>query len=178
MRKLPLLLLVLCCYRSHGQQTTHIPQGHLLFDLPNDKWHPSQETDSTHGVYFFKREAVTDKEGRSIIPAIMFFIEDAKTYHQDVVEYSIVKRMPFMKNGVSIDQTLIHTDKGYPLTYANALFMKASYTQDSIGHVIYMIHIINKQDQGIQLYLDMTKDLGDAYEKEFFTTMRSLRADN
>jgi hypothetical protein len=56
--------------------------------------------------------------------------------------------------------------------------MKASYTQNGIDHIFYMAHIIDKHDQGIQLYLDMTKDLGDQYEEEFLTTIRSIKDEN
>jgi hypothetical protein len=158
-----------------GATAISIPQSHVSLRLPNDKWKPAPETDSSKGVYFFKREAVKDGNGRSVIPAIMLFIEDARTYHQDAVQFSLVKRLPLMNKGLAIDQTLIHTDKGYPLTYVNGLFMKASYTQNGVPHLLYMVHVIDKHEEGIQLYLDMTKDLGEQYEKEMLATVRSIR---
>ena len=179
--KIPILLLSLL-YSSVAfcQQPIAftIPQNHIRLELPNDNWAPAPETDTANGVYFFKRKPVTDTHGRPIIPAIMLFIEDAGKYHGDVVQFSIVKRMPFMKKGLNIDKTLVHTDKDYPLSYADGLFMKASYTANGIDHLLYIAHIIDKHDQGIQLYLDMTKDLGDQYEKEFLTTIRSIKDAN
>jgi hypothetical protein len=74
-----------------------IPQSHIQLQLPDDNWHPSAETDTAHGINFFKRNPVTDAKGRQIIPAIMVFVEDAKKYNGDIVTFSGVKRAPFMK---------------------------------------------------------------------------------
>jgi hypothetical protein len=175
----PLLLIVFYCCPCFGQQgvDTRIPNHHLRFLLPNDKWAASDGTDSAQGVYFFKRQPVVDSHGRSIIPAIMLFIEDARKYNNDIVVFSVNKRAPFTEKGVKIDQTLFPSDKGYPLIGQTAVFMKTSYTMDSLPHILYMIHMIDRHKQAIQLYLDMTADLGDAYEQELLSTIRSFRED-
>jgi len=155
-----------------------IPEAHLSIQLPNMEWHLATHTHDKGGQYTFKRDPIIDSAGRSIIPAIMIFVEDATKYQQDATLFTITKRGPFMKRGVSIDKTLIQSDKGYPLTYKNGFFMKASYTQDGIDHILYMINIINKTNQGIQVYLDMTKDIAGKYEQEFLTTIKSIREIN
>lgn len=173
------LLTLLCCGRCLAQQTPdiHIPGHHLSFQLPNDSWAASAETDSAQGKYFFKRQPVQDANGHAIIPAIMLFVEDAGKYNSDIVVFSVNKRAPFTKQGVRIDQTLFPDDKDYPLTSKNAIFMKASYTAAGLPHTLYMIHMIDGHKEAIQLYLDMTADLGEAYEKELLTTIRSFRED-
>ncbi|GGA88810.1 hypothetical protein [Puia dinghuensis] len=175
----PFLSLLLLLLSLHGfcQQpvTVNLPNSHITLQLPNDKWKPSAETDSTRGIYFFKRKPVTDPHGRAIIPAIMLFVEDARKFHGDIVEFSINKRAQFQGRGVKTDTTMFPTNKGFPLTYQDALLMRCSYTSNGLDHVLYMIHIIDKHNEAIQFYLDMTKDLGEQYEKEFQTTIRSIR---
>lgn len=104
----------------------------------------------------------------------MVFVENAKQYKGDVVTFSINKRAPFMQRGLSIDTTLFQRDKDYPLKSKNALFMKASYEQNGVPHIMYMIHLIDKHDEGVQVYLDMTRDLGKQYDDELMSTVRSI----
>jgi hypothetical protein len=152
-----------------------IPEARMTLTLPNQKWKLATHSDTGPAEYVFKREPITDSSGRQIIPAIMVYVEDAEKYQQDVTLFSITKSGPFLQRGVKIDQTLIQSKKEYPLTYKNAFFIKASYTQGGLAHILYMIHIINKGNKGIQVYLDMTKELEEKYGQEFWTTIRSIR---
>jgi hypothetical protein len=52
---------------------------------------------------------------------------------------------------------------------------KCSYTDQNIEHRIYMIFLIDKQNHGIQIYLDMTKSIGKKYEDEFVDVIRSIK---
>ena len=152
-----------------------IPEANLFLKLPNDEWELDHH--STEGVvqYIFKRNELTNSAGLKIKPAIMLFIEDAQEYNGDVTLFSINKRIPFISKGIEINSTQIHSDKEYPLSYKNSLFMKTSYTSKGLEHVFYMIHIITKNNKGVQLYLDMTKDLEKEYISEFWTTIRSIK---
>lgn len=152
-----------------------IPRTGISLQLPNDKWKPSAETDSSQGVFFFKREPIKDTHNRSIIPAIMVFVEDAKKYNEDLILFSTEKQMSLRKRGLDIDTMQIPTDKGCPLTYRNGIFFKGSYTQNGIAHIMYLIYLIDKEKHGIQLYLDMTADLGGQYEEELLATIRSVK---
>jgi hypothetical protein len=152
-----------------------IPEAHMTLALPNKKWKLATHSGNGTFEYIFKRDPIPDSSGRQIIPAIMVYVEDAEKYQQDVTLFSITKSGPFLQRGVKIDQTLIQTKKEYPLTYKNAFFIKASYTQDGLAHILYMIYIINKANKGIQVYLDMTKELEERHGQEFWTTIRSIR---
>jgi hypothetical protein len=152
-----------------------IPEANMFLKLPNSKWSLTDKKEGNVTEYYFKRDPITDKNGNKIIPAIMVFVEDATQYKQDATLYTIWKRRPFQEKGVNIDQTLIQENKEYPLTYKNAYFMKGSYNSNGFDHIIFMIHIINKKNKGIQIYLDMTKDLAEEYEQEFWTTIRSIK---
>ena len=61
------------------------------------------------------------------------------------------------------------------MTYKNAYFIECSYKQNELDHIFYMIYIINKDNKGIQVFLDMTKDIADDYISEFWTTIKSIR---
>lgn len=154
-------------------QPVRIPKSHITLRLPNESWQLAV-ADSTKGMSIFKREPVTDAQGRQIIPAIMVFVENAKEYKGDVVMFSIDKRAPFMKHGLHVDTTLFYSNKDYPLKNKNALFMKASYEQEGVRHLMYMIHLIDRHDEGVQIYLDMTSDLGKQYDDELMSTVRSI----
>lgn len=152
-----------------------IEEANMFLKLPNSEWKLTEKIEGTTTQYYFKRNPVIDKNGLEIIPAIMVFVEDASKYEQDATLYSAWKRKPFMEQGVKIDEILIHENENYPLPYKNAYFNKCSYTSEGFDHVFYMIHILNKDDKGIQVYLDMTKDIAEDYESEFWTTIQSIK---
>jgi hypothetical protein len=172
---LSLLLLFSCLYGfCQDAGTFAIPHSRIHLQLPNDKWKLSADSDSTQGSFIFKREPVKDAHDRLIIPAIMVFVEDAKRYDGDIVVFATNKQASFQKRGVEIGKIQIATDKGCPLTYRNGILYKCSYTQAGMDHILYMIYLMDKNN-GIQLYLDMTKDLGEQYEAELLTTIRSVK---
>ena len=152
-----------------------IEEADMFLKLPNNEWKLTEKKIDNIIQYYFKRKAIIDKNGKNIIPAIMVFVEDASDYNQDVTLYSATKRIPFMKKGTIIEEVLIQDSENYPLTYKNAYFIKCSYTSNGLEHVFYMIHIINEQNKGIQIYLDMTKDIAADYETEFWETIKSIR---
>jgi hypothetical protein len=145
----------------------------LLFKLPNNEWNAVVRP--SPGQYLFKRNPITDSAGRRIIPAIMIYTEDAAGYKQDITIFSSQKMQPFLDRGVKVPKILSWQDKDYPLTFKNALFMRGTYSDGKIDHIIFMIYIIDKHDQGIQVYMDMTREIASKYESEFWTTIRSLK---
>jgi len=187
-----LILLTILTFNVIGQDTTYfdskgkvsitdskteyiIEEAKMFLKLPNSNWNLTDKIDGNIAQYYFKRMPIIDKNGNKIIPAIMVFVENASKYEQDVVLYSVCKRKPFVENGIKIEETLIQENENYPLTYKNALFMKSSYTSGGLDHILYMMHIITKENKGIQVYMDMTKDIVVDYESEFWTTIKSMR---
>jgi len=151
-------------------QTKDLP---LLFKLPNNEW--NTVIHKSPGVYIFKRNPITDSAGRHIIPAIMIYTEDATTYKQDITIFTGKKMQPFLDRGVKVPKIINWQDKDYPLTFKNALFMQGTYSDDNVDHIIFMMYILDKHDNGIQVYMDMTKEVAAKYESEFWTTIRSLK---
>lgn len=171
-----ILLLVFAQISSYAQKTdVIISEANIFMQLPNSEWNLASKTEGEFARYIFKRTAIEDSEGREIVAAIMVFVEDASEYNQDVTNYSIVKRMQFQGKGIIVDKILVHEDEEYPLSYKNAYITMCSYADNGLEHILYMIHIIDKNNKGIQIYLDMTKDLVEKYEKEFWTTIKSIK---
>lgn len=154
-----------------------IEEANIFLKLPNDEWSLTDKSDKGLTQYIFKRNKITDPNGRAIVPAIMLYIEDAKDFKQDLVIYSLQKRLAFSKIDIKINnKILIPTDKEFPFpSLKNAMLITASYSDKGLEHIFYMVYIITKDDIGIQLYMDMTKDIADKYEQEFWTTLQSIK---
>jgi hypothetical protein len=152
-----------------------IAEANMYIRMPNAEWQLTNGPDGKIVQYIFKRSAIKDSDGRQIIAAIIVYVEDATKYKQDVTLYSIEKRMQFQGRGIKVEKVYIHENKDYPLTYKNGYLTTCSYTDSNgLDHILHMIHIINKDNIGIQVYMDMTKSIAAEYEKEFWITMRSL----
>lgn len=161
---------------AHEYKTEYvIPEAGMFIKLPNSDWELTEKTEGPAAEYLFKRSPVKDGEGRQIIAAIMVYVEDATKYEQDVTLFSIEKRLPFQQKGVKVDKISIHENQDYPISYKNNYLTICSYTDNGLDHVLYMIHIINKENKGIQIYMDMTKSIYDKYGQEFWTAMKSIR---
>ena len=154
-----------------------IKEAKMFLKLPNDEWSLADKSDKGLIQYIFKRNEIIDPNGRAIVPAIMLYIEDAKDFKQDLVVYSFQKRSAFAKKGIKINnKILIPTDKEFPFpSFKNSMLITASYSDKGLDHIFYMVYIITKDDKGIQLYMDMTKDIADKYEQEFWTTLQSIK---
>lgn len=154
-----------------------IPEVKMFLQLPNEEWYLTHHSGTDLVEYVFKRNAIQDSQGRAIVPAIMLYIEDARSFNQDLLVYSMQKRLQFSKKNIQINnKILIPTDKEFPFpTFKNSMLITASYADNGIEHVFYMSYIITKDNKGIQLYMDMTKDIAPKYEKEFWTTLNSIK---
>jgi len=153
--------------------TTQVEKFPLRFDLPNDHWHLAASNPPVK--YIFKRDPVTNADGRQIIPAIMILAEDASNFKQDVALFCSQRMQPFQDRGVKVPRLLIWQDKDYPVAIKNSILARGEYVDKDVDHIIYMIYVIDRHDKGIQVYLDMTKDIADQYEPEFLKTIRSLQ---
>ncbi len=152
-----------------------IKEAKMFLRLPNEEWFLANQTDKGLIQYIFKRNEIEDSSGKAIIPAIMLYIEDAKDFKQDVITYSMQKRLAFSEKPITIDKVLSPTANDFPLPYKNAIIILASYSDKGLDHILYMVHIITNDNKGLQLYMDMTKSVADKYEKEFWTTLQSIK---
>ncbi|HQQ98525.1 MAG TPA: hypothetical protein PLX35_14740 [Cyclobacteriaceae bacterium] len=152
-----------------------IPEANLFVRMPNTEWYLFGKEGESRASYTFKRNPIENKKGVQIIPAILVVVEDAAAYKQDVTVYSIEKRFQFTGKGITVDRILIQSDNDYPLSYKNGYLTLCSYTKEGEDHILYMVHIIDKNNKGIQVYLDMTKDIADDYAKEFWSVLKSIR---
>jgi hypothetical protein len=170
------LILILTIQQSFGQTSDfNIKEAKMFIQMSNAEWRLANKEEGTLTQYIFKRKSIKDSAGREIVPAIMVFVENASKYNQDVTSYSIAKRLQFEGKGITVNKILIPENKGYPFSYKNSLLTMCSYTSNGLNHILYMVHIINKDNEGIQIYMDMTKSLVDKYSVEFWTTMKSIK---
>ena len=154
-----------------------IPEAGMSIKLPNDNWSLANHTNKILVQYTFKRAEIKDSNGEPIIPAIMIYVEDASSFKQDIVSYSIQKRLQFNKVNLKItNKILIPTNEEFPFSaFPNAMMMTATYSQAGKEHIFYMIYIINNENKGIQIYMDMTKDIAEQYEQEFINVLKSIK---
>jgi antitoxin component YwqK of YwqJK toxin-antitoxin module len=155
-----------------------IKEAKIFLQLPNDNWSLADQSGKELVQYIFKREEIVNSSGKAIVPAIMLYIEDAKSYDGNLVTYSLQKRLAFAKKDIKINnKILIPSDKEFPFpSVKNAMLITASYSDKGLDHIFYMVYIITENNKGIQLYMDMTKDIAGEYEKEFWTTLQSIKA--
>jgi hypothetical protein len=144
----------------------------LTFNMPNNQWNLVVNK-PTNLVY--KRNPVVDSHGNSVVAAIMLYTENASDYKQDVALFWGKKMQPLTDKGVKAVQVLDWEDKEYPLSIKNAIFVKGAYTAQNLDHIIYMIYIIDKHHNGMQVYLDMTAELESTYGNEFWSVIRSIK---
>jgi hypothetical protein len=175
-----LIILITLCTPCHAQSASNEQQTDIrlpfTMKLPNNQW--SLAVNKGPVNYIFKRQPIKDAEGRDIIPAIMIYVQDASSYKQDVTRFLGQKMQPLTDKGVKAEKVLIQQDKDYPLSYKNAVFVQGAYTANDVDHVIYMIYIIDKNDKGIQIYLDMTKEVYSIYGHEFWDFIHSIKEIN
>jgi len=146
----------------------------MAIRFPSTNWSLTSKILGDMTEYIFKREEITDNKGSQIIPAIMIYVEDASGF-EDLTVYSFMKQKPLVTNGVKIDKILTHESEDYPISYKNSYWYKCHYTREDFDHILYMIHIINKDKMGIQILMDMTKEIADKYESEFIETLKTIK---
>jgi len=152
-----------------------IKEANLTITLPNLSWNLTDNQKDETILYTFKRDPIVDRDSNNIIPAIMIYVDEARSYKNDLIMYSIWKQKPFIEKGVKIDKILTWQDSDYPLSFKNSIIYKCHYTSNSIDHIFYMIHLLNKQKMGVQIYMDMTNSISDICEKEFVSVIKSIR---
>jgi antitoxin component YwqK of YwqJK toxin-antitoxin module len=152
-----------------------IAEANIFMKMPNSNWFLAEKIDEKVNGYIFKRESITASNGKEIIPAIMVFTEDASEYKGNIILYSTLKRKAFSNVEMGIDKVLSQSNDDYPLDIKNSIIYEANYTLDGEKHYFIMAHIITKDNVGIEIYLDMTKDIADEYKHEFWKVLMSIK---
>jgi len=162
-------------YKSY-QPEFQIAEAKLYLKMPNSLWaFDSKNPAKALTEYIFKRQFIKDKYGRQIVPSIIVITEDASVFAQDVLAYSYYKQDLFEDTNLEIDKRSVPGDIEYPLSCNNSIILKSHYTKDNITHLLYQVFIINSDNTGIDIYMDMTLDIAEEYEHEFLDAIRSIR---
>jgi antitoxin component YwqK of YwqJK toxin-antitoxin module len=155
------------------------PGANMYMQLPNDNWFLFNKDRAVKDWYYiFKRNPITDEEGRSIIPAIMVKYANAIEFNGSIKAFSDEMSTSFLQRGMQIDKVLLPTNNNYPIKFKNSRLIKAHYTEGGVGHILYLLFIINKKDVGIGVFMDMTQSLTTKYESEFLDAINTIKEIN
>lgn len=150
--------------------------AHMYMELPGEAWFLSNKAEAEkENFYVFKRKMITDMQGKGIVPAIVLKYGDAKQYKGDIELYTKDRFAFYAKADAKIDQQMIAGDKDCPLKYKNARLIKASYTQNGIEHILYIVYALTNDGTGIQIGMDMTKSITKGFEREFISVIKSIK---
>ena len=161
--------VLLSCSNLFSQQI--IGEAGIKFSLNDSLWKhtpPQFNKEQNATIYRYSRSAIETQDGNKVIPAITVIVESMQDSF-DVMVFSAMKRvkMPF-----DIEE-VITPDKGL-LQYQNAIGYRAGYTdRSSVRHTIIIIYLVNKT-KGVQVVMDITRDLFDEYRGEFDEVIRSI----
>ena len=180
MKNLIFLMLSLIIFlRLSAQETkldenTVIKEAGLSLTLPNSEWSLKKKVEEGPMTqYFFMRSEIRDHHLQTSKPYILVVVADASKY-LNINQYSQEMQKEFDKFNLEIKSTLTRKDKDYPLKDINAIFIEST-VELGTNQVFYMIHMINKEKKGIQIYLSMDKNLYKEHGSELWTTIKSIR---
>lgn len=167
------LVLPLSVQEAKMDKRIIIKEAGLTLTLPNSEWSLKKKVEDPATQYFFVRSKIQDDHGQSSTPNIYVVVEDASRY-VDVNQFSKEKQKEFNKFNLEIKETLTRKDKDYPLGDMDAIFIKST-VELGTNQVLYMIHLINKEKKGVQIYLYMDENRYEEYGSELWTTIKSIR---
>ncbi len=152
-------------------QELKIEEAGLVLELPNKNWKVTgtQNNDDV-SVYFCKRKAITNAEGRDVIPNLAVIVESVPE-DMNLVNYTATKRtqVPF-----NVDHVFV--DEAKRLGIGNAIAYQGNYEDpEGIAHTVYVVHLI-RNSKGVQIIMDITSDLFPEYETEFTSALKSIKA--
>jgi hypothetical protein len=88
----------------------------------------------------------------------------------DAVTYSALKR-----SKVNFEVLEVYTHEGGQIGFQNAIGYKGKYVDNGgLDHTIYIVHGVNGK-KGFQFICDVTTNILDKVEDEFFMTLKSIR---
>lgn len=150
-----------------------IKEAGVSFTLNDSLWkRNTNQNDHVQNaiVYRFKRVPIETPDGKQVIPNITVVIETVQD-SMDIMIFSATKRV---KTPFDVEE-VITADKGL-LQYQNAIGYRGGYTdRTGIRHSIIIIYLINK-NKGVQIVMDITRELYDEYRGEFDDLIRSIEA--
>jgi len=167
------VITVLLCSSLFSQQI--IKEAGIRFNLNDSLWkRNANQNDHIQNaiIYRYKRTPIETSDGKQVIPNITVVVETVKD-SLDIMVFSAMKKI---KTPFDVEE-VITPDKGL-LQYQNAIGYRGEYTdRTGIRHSIIIIYLINK-NKGVQMVMDITRELYDEYRGEFDDVIRSIVAIN
>jgi hypothetical protein len=171
-------ILIACNIDVYAAQSVSVPQP-IIVQLPEAglsvslpaTWdsNPQVRQRPGHTMYQFRRSPIIDSSGRNIIPNFAVMIDNVPD-SQDLVEYSIAKRMKLPMKVLQV----IAPDKN-EFGYVEGIGYLASYDDPpGLTHKIYVVHAIIK-GKGIQVIIDGTDSVFDDLDSEYKSILKSFK---
>jgi hypothetical protein len=166
-----IIIAVLLSSSLFSQQI--IKEAGIRFNLNDTLWkRNTSQNDNTNNatVYRYKRIPIETSDGRQVIPNITVVVETV----QDSLNVMVFSAMKRVKTPFDVEEVFT-SEKGL-LQYQNAIGYRGGYTDKTgIRHTILIIYLINK-NKGVQMVMDITRELYDDYKGEFEDVIRSIEA--
>lgn len=168
---LSVVIAVLFCNSTYSQQI--IREAGISFKLNDSLWkrNTSQNDNTkTATVYHYTRIPIETPDGKKVIPTIAVVIETVQD-SMDVMVFATIK-----KSKTPFDVEEMFTSANGLMQYQKAIGYRGGYT-DRTGtrHTIMIIYLINK-NKGVQMVMDIPRELYDEYKGEFEEVIRSIVA--
>lgn len=170
MKPLILFIFTVTALATLANWTQELKEIKLKIDLPSDSWVLKQyDSANATTVYIFKRQPISDSEGREIIPNVGVIIESIEE-GVDIITYTALKRKQ-----IPFKSTEIFTHEKGEITFENAIGYRGNYT-DNLGldHTVIVVYGI-QAGKGFQVICDSTTDIFEKVEPEFSSILKSLR---
>jgi hypothetical protein len=162
---------LLFCNCSFSQQI--IKEAGISFKLNDSLWkRNTSQNDNTKSatVYRYNRVQIETTDGKPVIPTIAVVIESI----QDSTDIMVFSAMKKVKTPFDVEE--IFTSAKGLLQYENAIGYRGGYSdRNGVRHSIIVIYLINK-NKGVQMVMDITRELYDEYKGEFEDVIRSIMA--
>lgn len=169
-----IIFLHLSAQETKLDENTVIKEAGLSLILPNSEWSLEKKVEEGKMTqYFFMRSEIQNHLRQTSKPYILVIVSDASEY-LNINQFSKEMQKEFDKFNLGIKRTLTRKDKDYPLKDINAIFIESTIELGT-NQIFYMIHMINKEKKGIQIYLSMDENLYKEYGSELWTTIKSIR---
>lgn len=164
-------LSVFCSSSLFSQQI--IIEAGIRFSLNDSLWkRNTSQNDNTKDatVYRYKRSPIETRDGKQVIPNITVVVEKVPD-STNIMVFATTKRI---KTPFDIDE--VFTSERGLLKYENSIGYRGGYTdRNGIRHSIIIIYLINK-NKGVQVVMDITRELYDEYRGEFDDLIGSIEA--
>jgi hypothetical protein len=166
-----IIIVIAVLYSNSMFSQQIIKEAGISFKLSDSLWkrNPVRTDKTTNSIiYQYSRIPIETPDGRQVIPVITVITESIQD-SMDIMVFSAIKKV---KTPFDVEE--IFTSAKGLLQYENAVGYRGGYSdRNGTRHSIIIIYLINKT-KGIQVVMDIPRELYDEYRGEFEDLIRSI----